>query len=232
MSELDPNSRDRLVSVVKGFSTLIPYVGPIISEVINEIIPNQRFDRVVKFLKALDKEMEILKERLTNFEKNIKTELGSELFHEGILQASRAVSEDKQERLARLLARSMSAPELEYEQGRKLLNLYKELTDPEIVWLIFYSLNPTLGEGPHTKWVEQHPEILLPISRESGVPLEQRERAALQDSWKATLLGLGLTSQRNGLTYLTPLGRLFIRYITNSENDEGSHAPNLLAPHF
>ena len=224
MSELDPNARDRLVRAGKGVLGAVPGVGPIISEVFEEIIPNLRLDRVVKFLKMLEKEVMTLEERLTILEKNIKTDQGSELFYEGIVQASRSVTEDRQKRLARLLARSMSAEKFQYEQSRKLLNLYRELTDPEIVWLIFFSLNPTMGEGPHKKWVEQHPEILLPISRESGVPREQRERAALQDSWKATLLGLGLTSQRNGQTYLTTLGRLLIRYITDSEGSEAHPA--------
>ena len=29
---------------------------------------------------------------------------------------------------------------LKYEEARKVLNLYRELTDPEIIWLIYYSL--------------------------------------------------------------------------------------------
>ena len=50
MSDLDTNTRDRLVSVAQGVSGACPVVGPILSEAIGQLIPNQRLDRVVSFL--------------------------------------------------------------------------------------------------------------------------------------------------------------------------------------
>jgi len=220
VSELDANSRDRLVSIAKGAAGTLPFVGSIISEVLTSVIPNLRFDRVVTFLRSLDGEVKKINERLACFEANLRTECGLDLFEEGILQASRSVSEERKERLARLVARSLSANELKYSEGRKLLNLYRELTDPEIVWLIYYSMNPVFGPGPNANWVDQHPEILRPISREMGAPREQHERGALQDSYKETLVRLGLTSEKNRVTQLTTLGRLFVRYIEDGKHDE------------
>jgi hypothetical protein len=81
-------------------------------------------------------------------------------------------------------------------------------------------LNPVIGKGPHSEWIEKHPEILKPISRVMGAPQEQRERAALQDSYKATLLRLGLTTEeRNKTTSITTLGRMLVSYIS----DESEH---------
>ena len=192
MSELDSNTRDHLVSIAKSAAGALPFVGSLVSEILTNTIPELRFERVVTFLKALDAEVQGLNERLENFEKNLGTEKGIDIFEEGILQSSRAVLPERKERLARLVAHSLSSDELAYEESKKLLNLYRELTDPEIVWLIYYSMNPVFGEGPHSKWVEQHPEILKPISQEMGAPQEQRERAALQENYKATLARLGL----------------------------------------
>lgn len=222
MKQLEPNSRDRLVSVAKAAAGALPFIGTLVGEILDAIVPNLRFERVVSYLKTLEEEVIRIDERMSFFEKHIKTEEGLDIFEEGIIQASRSVSEERKERLARLVARSLSANEMKYEESRKLLNLYRELTDPEIVWLIFYSLNPTIGKGPHTDWVEKHSEILNPISREIGAPQEQHERAALQDSYKATLLRLGLTEERNRTTILTTLGRMLVSYISDEDKTEKS----------
>ena len=116
------------------------------------------------------------------------------------------------------MANSLSAEELKYSEARKLLNIYSELTDPEIIWLIFYSLNPVFGEGPHSDWVDKHPDVLKPISRVMGAPQEQHERGALQDSYKLTLSRLGLTTEKGRTTSLTTLGRLMVRYIADESS--------------
>ncbi len=217
MNQLESNSRDRLVSVAKGAAGALPFVGSLISEILDSVVPNLRFERVVSFLKTLDGRVGALDEKLSNFANNLKTEEGLDIFEEGIIQASRSVSEERKQRLARLVEKSLSTDEIKYEESRKLLNLYRELTDPEIVWLVFYSLKPVLGNGPHAEWVSKHPDILLPVSKELSAPTEQHERAALQDSYKSTLHRLGLTEETNRSTSLTTLGRMLVKYITDEE---------------
>ncbi len=222
MRQLETNSRDRLVSVAKAAAGALPFIGALVAETLYAVVPNLRFERVVSYLKTLEDRVVCLDNRMSSFEKNLGTEEGIDIFEEGIVQASRSVSEERKERLARLVAKSLSAEEVKYEESRKLLNLYRELADPEIVWLIFYSLNPVLGRGPHSEWMEKHPEILKPISREMGAPQEQHERAALQDSYKATLLRLGLTEERNRTTSLTTLGRMLVSYISDESEPKKS----------
>lgn len=215
MNKLDINSRDRLASAAKSAAGALPFVGTLVGEVIDSVIPALRLERVASFLKELDERVGCIDSRLNQFQNNLKTEEGLDIFEEGILQASRAVSEERKTRLARLVANSLSSEQLKHAESRKLLNIYNELTDPEIIWLIYYSLNPVLGKGPHSEWVEKHPDVLNPISREMSAPREQHERGALQDSYKLTLSRLGLTAERNRTTSLTTLGRLMVRYITN-----------------
>ena len=222
MNELEPNTRDRLVSIAKGTAGALPFVGTMIGETLDSVIPNLRIERVVSFLKAIDERVGDIEGKLVNFEKNIKTEEGLDIFEEGFIQASRAVSEERKQRLAHLVAKTLSSDELKYAESRKILNLYNELTDPEIIWLIYYSLNPVMGAGPHSNWIEQHPDILMPISRESRAPQEQREKAALQDSYKLTLSRLGLTTEKGRTTILSPLGRLLVKYITDESSEEKS----------
>lgn len=222
MDELAPNRRDRLVSIAKVTAAAVPFVGGVISELLTETIPELRFDRAVTFIRELDEELQRTGARLENVERKLRTEQGTDLLEEGVLQASRSVSPDRTLRLARLVARSLGGEELEYEQARSLLNLYRDLTDPEIIWLLFYSMNPVLGRGPHSDWVEQHPEVLQPISKEMSAPQEQHERAAIQELWKENLERYGLIQPRGKSMSITTLGRMLVRYIEEGRVSEGA----------
>lgn len=220
MDELSPNRKDRLVSVAKATAAAVPFVGGVISELLTETIPELRFDRAITFMRELDEELRRLGTKLENVERNLRSEQGIDLLEEGVLQASRSVSSERKLRLARLVARSLGGEELEYEQDRTLLSLYRDLTDPEIIWLLFYSMNPVLGPGPHREWIEQHPEVLKPISKEMGAPQEQHERAAMQDLWKENLEHFGLIRHRGKSMTITTLGRMLVRRIQDGEVDE------------
>jgi hypothetical protein len=66
--------------------------------------------------------------------------------------------------------------------------------------------------------MEKHPEILQPSSRSTGATQEEIDRGALQDSYKNTLVRLGLLEQRDQTYKMTALGHLLMRYI-EKEND-------------
>ncbi|MDM8181023.1 hypothetical protein [Marinobacter salarius] len=214
---LESNTRDKLVSIANSAAGALPVVGTLISEVMTTIIPDLRLERIVAFLKQLDSEVASIHGRLDTFEQHLQTEEGLDLLEEGCVQASRAVSADRKERLGRLVAKALSAEELRYEESRKLLNIYRELTDPEIVWLIYYSMNPVFGDGPHKDWVKQHPEILEPVSKTMGASPEQLAKAALQESYKQTLQRFGLVEQKGNRFSVTTFGRMLVQYIQAEE---------------
>lgn len=221
MPRLEPISQDRLASAAKGVVGACPFIGPLVAEAIGALIPNQRLDRVVEYLRNLDAEVHCLDGRLERFEKNIHGAEGLDIMEEGLTQAARSITSERKERLARLVGRSLSSDEIRYEESRKLLNLYRDLTDPEIVWLLYFSLNPVLGVGPHQDLVKKHPDVLMPISREMGAPREQVDRSALQDSYKNTLMRFGLIELRGKSHQISSLGRLLVRYIQEQESGEG-----------
>ena len=220
MPNLEPSFQDRLVSVAKGVVGACPFVGPLVAEAIGALIPDQRFDRVVEFLRNLDVVAHRLDARMEKFERNVRSAEGLDIMEEGLTQAARSITHDRKEHLARLVGRSLSVEEIKYEESRKLLNLYRDLTDPEILWLIYYSLNPVFGAGPHQDLVRKHPDVLKPISREVGAQQEQIDRAALQDSYKNTLMRFGLIELRGKSYQITSLGRLLVRYIEEPESGD------------
>lgn len=217
MSELDTNTRDRLVSVAQGVAGACPVVGPILSEAIGQFIPSQRLDRVVSFLKTLEEDFANVQFRLDCIERNTATPEGLDILEEGMLQAARSVSEDRQKWLAAIVGSSLSSESLKYEESRKLLNLYRELADPELIWLIYISEPQTLNSTYHQQLMNQYPDILQPTSRSYGRSQEEADRSALQDGYINTLLRLGLaTLKQNGQTLeISPLGRLLVRYLSD-----------------
>lgn len=217
MTNLNSNSTDRLVSVAKGVVGACPFIGPLVSEAIGTLIPKQRLDRVIDFLRTLEEVVQSLDKRFMYFETNLKSSEGLCILEDGLIQAAHSTSAERKNRLAHLVAHSLSDKEIKFEESRKLLNLFRDLTDPEIIWLIFYSMNPDFDAGPHQDFAEKHPEVIKPISREVGVPQEQIDRAALQDSYKNTLLRYGLIKLKGKTHRITTLGRLLVRYIGDYE---------------
>lgn len=213
MSQLEENTRDKLVSVAKAASGALPFIGTAISELMDNVVPNLRFERVVIFLEKLDSKVSSLENKLENFKLNVGTEQGLDLLEEGILQASRAVSDVRKIRLATIINKSLSEEDIRYEESKKILNIFRELTDPEVIWLIYFSFPQTLGQGPHSELVDIHPDILKPIPRTLSSPIELQEKAALQDSYKDTLLKFGLTKINGRSTNITVLGRMLVNYI-------------------
>lgn len=223
MTELDPDSRDGFVSVAKSIVGICPWIGPMASEAIETLIPRQRLDRVVEFLRQMEKELQSMEGRIKILEGNLKTEEGLDILEQGLTQAARSYSKERQERLARLVSQALTAEKIKHAESKKLLNLFHELTDPEVLWLVYYSTNPTLGSEYHKKLINDNPEVLKPVSREIGAPQEQIDRGALQDSYKNTLFRLGLIKEQGRSHQITPLGKLLVRYITTrkEKNKEG-----------
>ena len=224
MSELDTNIKDRLVSVAQGVAGACPVVGPLLSEAIGQLIPNQRLDRVVSFLKTLEEDFANVQSRLDCIERNTATPEGLDILEEGVLQAARSVSKDRQKWLAAIVGSSLSSESLKYEESRKLLNLYRELADPELIWLIYISEPQMYSSTYHTKLMDQYPDILQPASRSYGMSQEEADRSAFQDGYKNTLLRLGLaTLKQNGKNLeISPLGRLLVRYISGGKSGSES----------
>lgn len=219
MSELNTNTLDRLVSVAKGITGVCPVIGSLASEAIGSLIPNQRLDRVVNFVLRLEEYIKKVDSRLNKMEINLRIPEGLDIFEEGMIQASRAVSKERQEQLAIIVARSLTTDKMKYSESKKILNIFRELTDPEILWLLYYSTTPIMGSEFQKKLRQENPEVLKPVSRELGSSQEQVDRGALQDSYKNTLLLLGLVEERQGTIQISSLGKLLVRYIESQHNN-------------
>jgi hypothetical protein len=239
MSENEPNplklqANDYVASALKAALGAIPFAGSLLSELAGYVIPNQRTDRIVRFIEVLEK-------KLTDFERDfvhsqLKNENFTDLFEESVRQAAHSLSDERREYLASLIANSISQQDIEYIESKHLLRILGELNDIEIIWLRFY-LVPYMGGDEEFRTA--HSNILTPIRASMADPPNVVDKESLQKSYKDHLAQLGLLSPRyktdmdthqpefNTSTGalelrgydLTHLGRLLLRQIglSNSE---------------
>lgn len=207
---LETTRRDVAAALTRGVLGACPFLGPVLSEAVNFLIPNQKLDRVIDWIHLLELQVTTVDQNLERIIERLRTEEGLDLFEDGVAQASRALSGDRRQHLANIIARSLTQDELKFAESKKLLNLFQELTDPEIIMLLFYSERQAIGSERLRELMNRYPEVLRPISREIGLPQDQIDKAALQDSYRNTLVRLGLLRE-NSAEGLTSLGRLLVR---------------------
>ncbi|RJX19559.1 MAG: hypothetical protein C4570_05020 [Ammonifex sp.] len=225
--EIKTNKTDLAAIVAKGALGLIPCVGPLAAEVIGTLIPNQRLDRIQRFLEKLEERVNKLdRERV---EKKFHNPGFVDLLEDGFYQAARALTEERLNHIANLVAKGISQEEAEYVRFKKMLSILSSLNDVEVLFLIMYG-RWELGDR---EFMEQHKDILSPKVATMGSSEDELEAAWIQDSYKAHLVELGLLRPRFNRPRkgelpefddktgtikasgheLTPLGRMLLKYI-------------------
>lgn len=193
MENLERNNQDLIAIVGKSIVGVIPIIGPLLSEIVGTVIPNQRIDRLIKYVNVLNDKLSHIPEEIIN---SIKTDENFiDLIEEGFFQASRAMTDERREYIASVLANGITDDSLAFEESKYLLKLLQEINDVEVVWLRYYK---SLSKGGDEDFEEKHRNILYPIrvSITGPVDKEAKQSAALQDSYKIHLERLRLIENR------------------------------------
>jgi len=225
--KLKPEKTDVAVMLSKGALGAIPIVGPMAAEVVGTLIPNQRLDRIERFLGKLEEHVrELDREKV---EEQFRKPEFIDLLEDGFYQAARALNEERLEYIATLVAKGLSQDDAGYIRFKKMLSLLSSLNDAEVLFLMMYA-QFELGDQ---SFMEQHKEVLHPKVATMGSSEEELEAAFVQDSYKAHLVKLGLLrplfrrprrgefpefDDKTGMMKasghdLTPLGRMLLKYI-------------------
>lgn len=206
---------------------MLPGIGPVVSEVIGEVIPNQRVDRIADMLGRLDQRVRNLEG--VDVDSRIRTEEYVDLLEDGISQASRAFSEERREEIAAVLEHSLTDDELEHIQKKTLLSLLGELNDAEVLILKSYGFR---SQAERREFYEKHGEVIQAPPVSLGSSQEEIDRGAIHGAFRSKLISLGLlrenfreprgsdsvemdfkTGRVKASGYkLTNLGRLLLRY--------------------
>lgn len=225
---LDNNKTDIIVAVLKGSAGAIPYAGGIAAELIGNLIPNQRMDRLVVYTRGINERLDALEEQAK--QKLLDSE-AIDIFEDGAYQAVRALSPERQEYILNLVTFGMTGEQHERLQAKRLLNLLKEVDDAQIIILASY-----LNENIHNKdFKELHKDIISLPSINMRSNKEDVDKKVIGNLALTQLNVLGLLNEKYEVEKrpnynmsgnktenvkiktkgyeITPLGRLLLRNI-------------------
>lgn len=221
----DANRMDALAVLAKGILGNIPYVGPIVGEVVGKIIPNQRIDRIAKLLEELRRRIDRL-DRVV-IEQRMKAPEGVDLLEDGFHQAARALSDERIHYIANVLKRGLAEEDLKHVQSKMLMQLLGQLTDQEIILLQWHNLGRS-----DAAFQKQHLAIVVAPPPRRDMSPDQIAQRILYDAREAHLRSLGLLFSAGYVGHnpqfdlppgvraapdVTPLGRLLLKTILSDE---------------
>jgi hypothetical protein len=188
--DLESNSRDKLVSAARGALSAVPFVGGLLGELISNVIPNQRHDRIVEYLRNLE-------DRISQMEEGeAKIALASpekiDLIESGGFQAARATTGERINLIAHAVANGLCAKETEVVRRKRLLKLLGEIDDDELAILVAYGRS--YAGGHH----DAFGNINIPEPSHLGAERELIDLNKLYELGKNRLVQLGLLRKNYG----------------------------------
>lgn len=209
--DIEVKKSDLIASALKGVCGTLPIVGASIAEIIGYVIPNQRIDRIVSLLKAL--ETKIDPEEKVKVEAKMLEEKSIDLMEDGFLQAARALSKERIDYIASLLKNGLTDEILEQSAYKRLLFLLGEINDVEVITLMGYSM---YGVEQQDFW-EKHRDILIGEPLRLPSSREKVDQDAIFKTYRANLVRLDLLESKIQLSSqsyeITSLGRLLLRSV-------------------
>lgn len=188
--DLDDKLVDKLVSLGKGASGLIPMIGGPLAEIIGNVIPGQRADRVAKYLRALSIRVEQLETAIQ--ESLLQDPEKVDLIEEGGYQAARATSSERIEMIVEAVSRGLTLDDADLVRRKRLLSLLGELDEDEMVLLNAHGrAYGGFSEDPFSDVKRPRPAYI-------GSGIEDVENEHLYESGPNHLLSLGLLRKNYG----------------------------------
>lgn len=188
---LGSSKEDWLVAALKSAAGMVPYAGNALSELIGGIIPNQRMDRLEKYVTLLAENLSRISEE--SISRAISNSEGIDLIEEGFAQASRAITYERRKYIAEIVRYGLDAGSTEYNESKFIMKMLGELNDSEIIWLKYFE-DPVISRNK--EFYEANKNILHPVVAHMGSDTKTFEKAEIQKSYKEHLERLGLISSK------------------------------------
>lgn len=188
---LGANRSDRIASALRALANMAPFIGGALAEIITEIVPAQRIERIETYLRMLVEELTRLtgqqKQTAATVEKLLADKMREpanvDLIEDGARLASRALSQQRLAYISRCVASGLLDNERDRIRHKRILSIIEQLDDEEILVLDAY------GSRGHRKF-----DRLRPPPPVIGAPASVREANALFDAVIAKLERLSLVT--------------------------------------
>lgn len=184
------NYIDHLVALTKGTVGLTPFIGGFLAEFIGVIVPNQRQDRIAKYVEILGKILASTEE--AQFKARSKDEGFLDLFEDGLLHAVRAQTDERMLYIASVIKNSIEDEDVEYARYKHILGLLSELNDVQIILLKYRAIRHT---ELSREYYDAHKGILQAPAVHMGSPQTEIDDKTIIESYRDHLVRLGLLEQ-------------------------------------
>lgn len=182
--ELGANEQDALAATGRALSGLVPMFGGVVGELITKIIPDQRTDRIVAYVRDLNGRLEELGEKLSSL---LLDPENIDLIEEGGFQAARATTAERIELIATMVANGLAAEDADVVRRKRLARLLGELDNDEVMLLDAYGQSYG-GGGARDPFAN----LNRPEPSHMGSSVSQIDAEKLYEVGRENLLRLGL----------------------------------------
>lgn len=182
--------RDRSTALARGTIGMVPVAGAILAEIVEQIIPNQRLERLEAYVRFLNERLNTLP--IDELRERMQQAANIDLFEAGAHQAVRALSEERKRYIADVVASGIIGDDIGRLQAKRLLALLAEIDDEQIIILA-----SNLRKHTHDpSFRERHRTTLTPKVATMGSNCEQLDEATLHEQARSHLIRLGLLRSR------------------------------------
>lgn len=187
---LGETDHDRVAALTKGVVGLVPFAGSFLAELISVVVPNQRFERVEAYVSRLSDRLSRVEEG--ELRSRLEDPEAIDLFEEGGFQAARALTGDRRERIAEVVANGIKGSEAERLEAKRMLALMAEIDDDQMMVLLSYSYTYSRDEAFH----ERNTAVLTPPLAHLGSNQEELDKDVLFRLNRQHLVRLGVLKPR------------------------------------
>jgi hypothetical protein len=205
--------RDTTLAIGSAVVQLVPGLGGAIGALINEYIPRRRQERMVEFVRELDKALGAVEHRV---ESAVLTDAVADVVEEVLERVVRAEADGKRAYYAAAVANTLAAPDLEADLRERMMDALDALRPSNLRLLALISENPPAPQDFNViaGGIYEYLKVVLPGISQDQVKMDWADLANLNivDDYPSGVMTIqGITATRGRLK---DFGRAFIAWIT------------------
>ena len=156
--DLDNKAIDVIASGISAAVGMVPLAGGFLSEIVKGVIPNQRQDRIVEFIKEINIKLQGMEYSLDKLENIFENYKYGAFTYKCLRNVVNEVYSEKIEYYRNICISGLTGEEKELNRKERILNIFSDMDYFEILYLKFYY---------YLKWYKV--EQLEQIKKELGV---------------------------------------------------------------
>lgn len=217
--------RENTAIVLRSTLGAIPFVVPALNELVNELIPDQRFERIRVFLESLDERLSTLED--SAIQHFLQSDAKIALFEDGARLSASAKQRSGGSRIARIVEQGIRGSDQDAIESSRILALLERIDDDQVIVLMRF----TQKYGRDADFLEKNRSVLEHKPAHMQSTREEIDASLNWDLMRQQLIDLGLLRHkfktikkgqlpefdaRTGMPKtlgidITPLGRLLLR---------------------